>query len=174
MRESNRDKILAAVVRLIERDGFTAVTFDAVAAETGITRGGIIYHFPSREELILATHHHLAREWEEQLRALAPDPESPSDRYTAYIQSCTRDATRAELLMMLESIKDERQTQVWSALIDHWAPPVPKDDDPVAMAHFLARIAADGLWAHRAMGGRRLPPEARAVITRAILDMVRE
>jgi hypothetical protein len=34
MRESNRDKILDGVVRLIERDGVTAVTFDAVAAET--------------------------------------------------------------------------------------------------------------------------------------------
>ena len=36
MRESNRDKILDGVVRLIERDGVTAVTFDAVAAETPV------------------------------------------------------------------------------------------------------------------------------------------
>jgi AcrR family transcriptional regulator len=96
MRESNRDKILDGVVRLIERDGVTAVTFDAVAAETGITRGGIIYHFSSRDELILATHQHLARQWEAQLLSLTPDPDLPADRYKAYVQSCSRDATRAE------------------------------------------------------------------------------
>ncbi|WP_369008044.1 TetR family transcriptional regulator, partial [Staphylococcus aureus] len=30
----------------------TAVTFDSVAAAAGITRAGIIYHFPSRDDLI--------------------------------------------------------------------------------------------------------------------------
>ena len=172
MRESNRDKILDGVVRLIERDGVTAVTFDAVAAETGITRGGIIYHFASRDELLLATHQHLARHWEEQLRSLAPDPDLPTDRYAAYVQSCSRDATRAELPMMLESAGDKRLVQVWSEVIDHWAPPVPQADDPVGLAHFLARIAADGLWAHRAMAGRPLPPEVKAMVTGSLLKMM--
>jgi AcrR family transcriptional regulator len=153
MRESNRDKILDGVVRLIERDGVTAVTFDAVAAETGITRGGIIYHFASRDELLL-------------------DPDLPTDRYAAYVQSCSRDATRAELLMMLESAGDKRLVQVWSEVIDHWAPPVPQADDPVGLAHFLARIAADGLWAHRAMAGRPLPPEVKAMVTGSLLKMM--
>lgn len=172
MRESNRDKILDGVVRLIERDGVTAVTFDAVAAETGITRGGIIYHFSSRDELILATHQHLARQWEAQLLSLTPDPDLPADRYKAYVQSCSRDATRAELLMMLESAGDERLAQVWSEVMDHWAPPAPQVDDPVGRANFLARIAADGLWAHRPMGGRPLSPEVKAMVTDSLLRMM--
>ena len=48
MRTSNRRKILDAIIAIVERDGITAVTFDAVAAETGLTRGGLLYHFPSR------------------------------------------------------------------------------------------------------------------------------
>ena len=46
MRESKRTVILDAAVNVIESDGITAVTFDSVAAAAGITRGGIIYHFP--------------------------------------------------------------------------------------------------------------------------------
>jgi AcrR family transcriptional regulator len=172
MRESNREKILDGVVRLIERDGVTAITFDAVAAETGITRGGIIYHFSSREELILATHQHLARQWEAQMRSLTPDPDLPADRYRAYVQSCSRDATRAELLMMLESAGDERLVQVWSEVIDRWAPPAPQSDDPVGLTHFLARIAADGLWAHRTMTGRPLPPEVKAKVSGSIIKLI--
>ena len=52
MRTSNRRKILDAIIAIVERDGITAVTFDAVAAETGLTRGGLLYHFPSREALL--------------------------------------------------------------------------------------------------------------------------
>ena len=43
MRTSNRRKILDAIIAIVERDGITAVTFDAVAAETGLTRGGLLY-----------------------------------------------------------------------------------------------------------------------------------
>lgn len=63
MRESKRTVILDAAVNVIESDGITAVTFDSVAAAAGITRGGIIYHFPSREELIAAIHEHMACRW---------------------------------------------------------------------------------------------------------------
>ncbi|NEI48003.1 TetR family transcriptional regulator [Rhizobium leguminosarum] len=172
MRESNRNKILDGVVRLIERDGVTGVTFDAVAAETGVTRGGVIYHFSSREDLILATHEHLAQQLETQLRDLAPDPECATDRYAAYVQSCTQDATRAELIMMLESAKDERLSQVWAGLIDHWAPPLPSGDEPFEMKRFLGRITADGLWAHQAMTGISLSPEVKSRVIHAILEMV--
>ena len=52
MRPSQRDQILNAAIRVVERTGVTGVTFDAVAAEAGITRGGLMYHFRSREALL--------------------------------------------------------------------------------------------------------------------------
>lgn len=70
-RASKRLEVLEAIVSIIERDGLTAVTLDAVALETGMTRAGLLYHFPSREALILATHEHLTRSWEQELEASA-------------------------------------------------------------------------------------------------------
>lgn len=49
VRESKKTMILDAAIQVIEEDGITAVTFDSVAAAAGITRAGIIYHFPSRD-----------------------------------------------------------------------------------------------------------------------------
>ena len=175
MRTSNRRKILDAIIAIVERDGITAVTFDAVAAETGLTRGGLLYHFPSREALILAAHQHLADQWEAGMEKIAggkADTVEPAERDAAYIQSCAQMARRVELLMMLESAGDERLAQVWSEVMDHWAPPAPQVDDPVGRANFLARIAADGLWAHRAMGGRPLSPEVKAMVTDSLLRMM--
>ena len=51
MRTSKRDRILDAAVNVINRDGVRAVTFESVAAEAKLTRGGLLYHFPSREAL---------------------------------------------------------------------------------------------------------------------------
>ncbi|MDI9689930.1 helix-turn-helix domain-containing protein [Burkholderia cenocepacia] len=78
-RASKRLEVLEAIVSIIERDGLTAVTLDAVALETGMTRAGLLYHFPSREALILATHEHLTRSWEQELEASAGNT---SDRAT--------------------------------------------------------------------------------------------
>jgi AcrR family transcriptional regulator len=52
MRTSKRDRILDAAVNVINRDGVRAVTFESVAAEAKLTRGGLLYHFPSREALL--------------------------------------------------------------------------------------------------------------------------
>ncbi|HAT3901112.1 TPA: TetR family transcriptional regulator, partial [Citrobacter freundii] len=105
-RASKRLEVLEAIVSIIERDGLTAVTLDAVALETGMTRAGLLYHFPSREALILATHEHLTRSWEQELEASAgntSDRATDAERHAAYINTCARAARRVELLLMLES-----------------------------------------------------------------------
>lgn len=172
MRASKRDQILDGVVRIIERDGMTAVTFDAVAAETGLTRGGLIYHFPSRDELILATHRHQAQKWLAEMMSLTPDPDSQADRDSAYVRASIRDPSRAELMLMLESASDPALGAIWAEVIDKWAPPVPAEGDHAGMVRFLARMAADGLWAHLAIAGRQLPPEVKDRVASAILAMI--
>lgn len=61
MRTSKRDRILDAAVNVINRDGVRAVTFESVAAEAKLTRGGLLYHFPSREALLRGIDEHLVQ-----------------------------------------------------------------------------------------------------------------
>ncbi|MEU0067864.1 helix-turn-helix domain-containing protein, partial [Streptomyces albidoflavus] len=87
MRTSKRTQILDAAARLVQREGVKSVTFDAVAAEAGLTKGGLLYHFASREELVRAIHQHLADRWEADLVAAAGKPAaeaSPAERLAAY------------------------------------------------------------------------------------------
>ena len=44
--------ILAAAKALIDRRGVGSLTMDAVAAEAGISKGGLLHHFRSKEALI--------------------------------------------------------------------------------------------------------------------------
>ena len=45
-------QLLDAAIDVIRRDGARALTLDAVAAEAGVSKGGLLYHFASKRALI--------------------------------------------------------------------------------------------------------------------------
>lgn len=47
-----RETVLKAAAQVIARHGVSAFTIEAVAQEAGITKGGVLHHFPSKEALI--------------------------------------------------------------------------------------------------------------------------
>jgi AcrR family transcriptional regulator len=47
-----KQKILAAAREIVESRGAGALTYDELVNVSGITRGGITYHFPTKEDLL--------------------------------------------------------------------------------------------------------------------------
>lgn len=47
-----RESVLKAAAQIINRLGISAFTIEAVAHEAGVTKGGVLHHFPSKEALI--------------------------------------------------------------------------------------------------------------------------
>lgn len=48
-----RERILRALRTLLARGGTTSLTLEAVAAEAGVSKGGLLYHFPSKSAMYL-------------------------------------------------------------------------------------------------------------------------
>jgi AcrR family transcriptional regulator len=85
-----RDKILAAARRIVERDGAGALTFEELVRESGFTRGGITYHFPTKEDLLRELLEADFLKWDESEAALTPgdcDPETA--RLLGFIRTLT-------------------------------------------------------------------------------------
>ncbi|GAA1450173.1 TetR/AcrR family transcriptional regulator [Nesterenkonia lacusekhoensis] len=128
MRQSKRTLILEAGSRVVQRDGVTALTYESVAQEAGVTKGGLLYHFPSRKALLLALHEHVAGQWEAAMEADAGGPAAEVDadsRFRAYARLHETPA-RAELLLMLEASEHEAADAIWQVVHNRWAPPVPQ------------------------------------------------
>lgn len=53
-RPSKRSFILQTAEELVRKQGAAHLTFDRLSEETGISKGGLLYHFASKDELILA------------------------------------------------------------------------------------------------------------------------
>jgi AcrR family transcriptional regulator len=68
-----RARILDEAVRVIAAGGYAAATNAAVAEAAGITRGAMLYHFPTREDLLESVIGHLQAERAELFRAAAED-----------------------------------------------------------------------------------------------------
>ena len=51
-RGDTRKRLLDAAAAVVRRDGAQALTLDAVAAEAGVSKGGLLYHFKSKRELL--------------------------------------------------------------------------------------------------------------------------
>lgn len=51
-RQASRAEILDAAIAVLERNGAGAFTIDAVAEESGFSKGGVLYNFPSKNQLI--------------------------------------------------------------------------------------------------------------------------
>ncbi|MEU3019776.1 MULTISPECIES: TetR/AcrR family transcriptional regulator [unclassified Nocardiopsis] len=175
MRPSSRTLILDAAVRLTDRRGITALTLEATAEEAGLTKGGLLYHFRTRDDLVLAIQHHLTRHWEERLVAELGKPWSQAtslERGAAYVRVMMRDEVRhADLAFMVEAESNPELARIWDELMERWVP-TPHTLDPRGLDLFLARLAADGLLLFNATPGNALPDEVARALRARVADLV--
>lgn len=177
-RPSKRTAILEATQRIVAREGLAAVTYEAVAAEAGLTKGGVVYHFASREDLIVGLCRELAERWEADLVAVAGAPAdqlTEVERLEAYARGCSQASTYAELVLVLETSEIPEARAEWSAVFDRWGLP---DDDAgrwtdQQLDRFVLRLAADGLWIYDALAGVPLDAALRKQLTERLARALR-
>ncbi len=123
-----------------------------------------MYHFRTRDDLLMAIQRHLTEAWEKQLLTELGKPLEQStaqERAAAYARvNAHGSASKAELAFMVESATSSELAQVWNDLMARWVPQ-PSVPDPAQLDLFLARLAADGLWLFEATGRPRSPPRSR-------------
>ncbi|MEJ7590897.1 MAG: TetR/AcrR family transcriptional regulator [Planctomycetaceae bacterium] len=83
-----KDKICDAAMQLAIRDGLLAMTLDNVAKQAGISKGGVMYHFPSKDELVRGVLDYFSHQCETMLmRRVVDDPE-PRLRWARCMLDC--------------------------------------------------------------------------------------
>ncbi len=97
-----KDKICEAAMQLAIRDGLLAMTLENVAKQAGISKGGVMYHFPSKDELVRGVVDYFSEQCETMLmRRVIDDPE-PRLRWARCMLDC----------LFPESAAPDRRTDV--------------------------------------------------------------
>ena len=63
MRTSKKSLLIQAALEIIDKKSLDALTYDSLAKASGMSKSGLLYHFPSRAALLLALNEHLASSW---------------------------------------------------------------------------------------------------------------
>jgi AcrR family transcriptional regulator len=160
-RPDTRARLLDAASAVIRRDGPQALTLDAVAAQAGVSKGGLLYHFASKRELLDAL---VARWLDDFDRDIEAENGNFAERYVR-----ASDGAKAEEAGLLAALVAD--PQVLAAVRDRhadWQDRVAAEGaDPVDAT--VARLAADGLWLADLLG--IAPPEGdlrRRVLARLV------
>lgn len=177
MRPSKRTAILDAAHRVVLRDGLSAVTYEAVADEAGLTKGGVVYHFASREDLIIGMSELLAARWDASMTAAAGAPAeqlTERARVEIYARESIENTTNAELKRLIESADIPAARAAWSSVVDRWA--LSRVDDPPTdeqLELLVLRLAADGLWIYDSIAGDPMDQELRRQLVERIALAIR-
>jgi AcrR family transcriptional regulator len=83
---STPDLILTAAERVVLRDGVTHLTLEAVAHEAKRSKGGVLYHFATKDALIQAMLSRLIQYCEHEIEAHQQDDRAPGHWTRAYVR----------------------------------------------------------------------------------------
>lgn len=159
---SARDRILDAYEDLLAVEGERYATLEAVAAKAGVSKGGLLYHFPAKDQLAAALCDRmvaLAAEDAERMRTAAEGPA----RY--YVRSSHYAGTPLDRALMavsrLQQSGDARAREVIEAASAQWLGILRDALGSIDVARAV-KLIGDGLYyhaLHSALGGQ--PATAR-------------
>ena len=164
MRTSKRDRIITGALELAHRDGFDALTFDTLAEHVGLSRGGVIYHFRTKTELLEGIAAAFLERWRTQALAALGGPLEETSR-TERIEALTRSVLDGEILpgevsfMLSATPEAEMLKETWNTLRREWLGEIRE----LSAMQRVALLAVDGWWANRAVDSRSRNPDEPAI-----------
>jgi AcrR family transcriptional regulator len=157
-RTDTKIAILEAAARVVLARGVAGLTLEAVAAESGLSKGGLLYHFATKEALLAAMVDRLIEVTEQRIEAHREQDRSKGNWVRGYLEACTLDAAaeddpagRLAVALLAAGATEPELVASLRARQDHWREMLRRDGiDPVLAS--IVRLAADGLWMNDIFG----------------------
>jgi AcrR family transcriptional regulator len=170
-----RHQLLDVAARLCIENGLHALTLDAVAKEAGVSKGGLLHHFPSKQALLEALSNACLEDFEGRLgEQLEKDKGPAQGRFArAYLQVTVSKQSHPAgehwdnlgvMLMSDANMRAAWHTWLEKRLAEH------KDTDST-MASLIVRLAADGLWLSDFSGSPWLSQAKRKRLIALLVEM---
>ncbi|MGO4383258.1 TetR/AcrR family transcriptional regulator [Specibacter sp. RAF43] len=174
---SARDRVLQAYEELLINDGPRAATLDAVAAGAGVSKGGLLYHFKSKEALTAGLLEKLRALAAQDFDLMARDPAGCASYYvrTSVFGGTTFDRAVVAAMRLAQG-EDDTVRAAFSEIHARWYQLILGDVGDPAVARAIM-LLGDGLYYNAALFG--LPTSEKtsgsdAVDVQALLRVVEQ
>lgn len=151
-RPDRRHALLAAAARVVQAHGTDRLTLEAVAAEAGTSKGGLLYHFPTKDALIAGLVETMVDGFDARLAALRTGDAAGSFAAAYLAASVTPEPHGATAVGLLAAVTQSpalldplrARYRAWDAAL--------ANDGLAPGAAWLLRLALDGLWVSHLFG----------------------
>ncbi|GGC70801.1 TetR/AcrR family transcriptional regulator [Hoyosella rhizosphaerae] len=148
-RTSARDRILDALEQLLVTTGSPQFTLESVAQAAEVSKGGLLYHFPSKDALLLGLVDRLAQRAESQIAQAITQGTSVAEFYLQSPDTSDHDElqlyrTLIAALRTVDGQHSELRTAI-IAIMRSWDQRLQAEvDDPVRAE--IIRLVGDGIY----------------------------
>ncbi|MFI9405634.1 TetR/AcrR family transcriptional regulator [Nocardia sp. NPDC052316] len=180
MTVNTRDRILDALESLLLEKGMSHVTLESVAAKAGVSKGGLLYHFKSKDALLAGLVRRLTERANQQLADANARGQSVAGWYlqTPNPDNAT-DAVELELyrsmlatMRTIDAATDADADEVQRALMDmmsSWSDDLDTEiADPVQAD--LIRLVGDGVYLRALLGLPQIDPARYRRVVQRLLE----
>ncbi len=167
-----RQQLLDVAARLTMEQGMAALTLDAVSGASGVSKGGLLHHFPTKNALLDALFESLLDRFDADIDERMREDPTPHGRFSrAYLHAVAdlRDkpdeaAHWAQVTMAL--LAEPRLRQRWREWVQERTEEYVGTDSSVDAQ--IVRFAADGLWLADMLGSHDSGGDRQALISRLV------
>jgi AcrR family transcriptional regulator len=171
-----REQILDAANAVVALKGVASLTLEEVAREAGLSKGGVLYHFPSKEALTAAMIERFIHRFDDAMARVAErDPDKRGSYARAYVRVSMGDVPGGT--DMIDRINGSL-TAALANYPERLAPVrgqgarnqklIANDGlDPIIAS--IIRFAVDGMWLGENFNLARIDPKLKAAIARRLI-----
>ncbi len=158
----------------LQRRGVGALTLGSVAHEAGVSKGGLLHHFPSKDALSEAVLRHLFSDFERRtVDYYDLEPPGPGRWLRAYVRATYEDdplPLELATLLLVAVSENDRLLGLIQADAERWQTRG-ADAGRRGGGATVVRQAADAYWTERLLGPAYSTSEARQGVMLELLEL---
>lgn len=171
---SRRNEILSSASNIVESLGMEKLTLEAVAKNAGISKGGLLHHFPNKEAIIKAMIEEYVNDFFSKLNERTNESIDEDGKWSrAYVEVTFNDSnTTADLStafvaaifsnpQLLADYHNKNRTVIEAI----------SNDGIDLVDATIVRLATDGLWFSENFGDGKLDEELRKQVEERLIKM---
>jgi len=146
-----RRALLDQAARITLEQGLSKVTFQAVADAVGVTKGGVMHHFTTKNALILEVFHDAMKKFETEVdTAMAKDPVPYGSFTRAYINATISLGEKGQeefdnqATLYVLMLADSELRKLWAEWSNEQLDKHKPTDNTETLC--MVRLVADGIW----------------------------
>lgn len=172
-----REKLLDSASFIIQNRGMAHLTLESVALHAGVSKGGLLYHFPNKEALITGILDRLIDSYDSEFDKYININEAKKGNWSrAYMEYTFKDMSKDKNIgtaLVASVFSNPDLMEKLKLKFENWQQNIENDGiDPVTAT--IVRLATDGMWFAEIFGLAPIDEELREKVFEKLQNIIEE